>query len=138
MRASLLPVLIAAIVCASSPPASAASEPVLAGPWARGQHGYGQRRPATVFNGGDPTGLVEHIEWRSWGGARAVGIGTGIYVGPSQIVAEGTPQATVIVLFKLGSCHGRRAYDAITWYYPQHGERFNARHYIDPCSGAYL
>jgi hypothetical protein len=29
------------------------------------QRGYGKVRPRTIFNGGDPTGLVRHIHWRS-------------------------------------------------------------------------
>ena len=93
--------------------------------------------PSTVYNGGDPTGLVRHIEWLTWGGPRAVGVGVSTYVGPNQIVAEGTPQAAVIVLFKLGSCHGRRAYDAAEWYFPEHRGHFNARQYINDCTGRY-
>jgi hypothetical protein len=117
--------------------AGAASQPILAGPWARSQQGYGHARPATIFNGGDPTGLLTHIEWLTWGGARAVGVGTSTYVGPHQATAEGTLQAAVVVLFKLGACRGHRAYDAVTWYFPEHGESFSATRYINACSGQY-
>jgi len=36
----------------------------------------------------------------------------------SDDVAEGTLQSMRIVLFHLGLCHGRRAYNAIVWYSP--------------------
>lgn len=114
-----------------------AQTPILAGPWSLHQKGYGHSKPATIFNGGDPTGLLTHIQWQSWGGSRAIGTGTAEYVGPHQIVAEGTSQQAKIVLFKLGSCKGKRAYDAIEWYFPQHGQRFKEREYIDPCTGTY-
>jgi hypothetical protein len=58
----------------------------------RGQGRTGEARtvePATVFNGGDPTGLIKHIEWLTWGGSRAIGVGSGFYVAPNQITAEG-------------------------------------------------
>jgi hypothetical protein len=111
--------------------------PILAGPWGMGQKGYGHVKPSTIFNGGDPTGLVQHIHWTSWGGSRAVGAGIGTYVGSHQDVAEGTQQIARVVLFQLGYCRGRRAYNAIEWYFPQHGERFNPRQYINACTGKY-
>ena len=40
---------------------AAAATPILAGPWARDQQGYGHVEPGTVFNGGDPTGLINHM-----------------------------------------------------------------------------
>jgi hypothetical protein len=117
--------------------AAGAGEPVLAGPWSRSQEGYGHAKPMTVFNGGDPTGLVRRIHWSSWGGPQALGTGVSDYVGAHQSVAEGTPQPVKIVAFQLGLCHGRRAYDAIEWYFPQHGQRFNAHVYINDCTGSY-
>jgi hypothetical protein len=103
---------------------TAAATPILAGPWAPDQEGYGHVEPVTVFNGGDPTGLIKHIEWLTWGGPRAVGVGSGFYVAPNQVTAEGHRAAAVIVAFKLGSCHGRPAYDAVQWYFPEYGEHF--------------
>jgi hypothetical protein len=32
---------------------------------------------------------------------------------------------------------GGRAYDAITWFYPQHGQHFNPHVYVDACTGRY-
>ncbi len=117
--------------------ASTPGDPILAGPWSLDQQGYGHAEPRTIFNGGDPSGLVKHIEWLTWGGPRAVGVGSGFYVAPNQITAEGTRQAPVVVAFQLGTCHGRRAYDAIDWYFPEHGEHFNPHQYIDACTGKY-
>jgi hypothetical protein len=131
---SLALVVMFLSVCGS---AGAQSEPILAGPWASYQEGYGHVRPSTVFNGGDPTGLVRQIEWLTWGGSRAVGVGLGFYVAPNQITAEGTRQSVVIVLFQLGTCHRRRAYNAMEWYFPEHSEHFNPHQYINACTGQY-
>jgi hypothetical protein len=37
--------------------------------------GWGSSRPAKIFNGGDPSGLVREIKWISWGGLTAFGFG---------------------------------------------------------------
>ncbi len=37
--------------------------------------GWGTTRPAEIFNGGDPNGLVTDIHWSSWGGPAATGWG---------------------------------------------------------------
>jgi len=81
--------------------------------------------------------VVTRIHWLSWGAAQAVGTGTAEWVGPHQIVADGTQESAKVVLFQLGRCHGRPAYDAIEWFFPQHGERFNAGDYINSCTGTY-
>ena len=117
--------------------AVAAGEPILAGPWGTGQQGYGHAKPSRIFNGGDPTGLVTDIHWLTWGQARAIGTGSAEWVGPNEDVAEGHAEQTRIVLFQLGQCHGRPAYDAIEWYFPQHGQHFNPRQYINACTGTY-
>jgi hypothetical protein len=130
-------VLLTACLLGVVAAATAAPTTILAGPWASGQQGYGHSRPTTIFNGGDPTGLVVGIHWKTWGNVRAIGTGTASYVGPHQSVAEGTRQRARIVLFNLGRCHGRRAYNAITWYFPGHGQHFSARHYINACTGSY-
>jgi hypothetical protein len=108
----------------------------LAGVFAHGV-GFGQVRPSRIFNGGDPTGLVTHITWTSWGGPRATGTGRAVYVGPSQTVATGTVQTVTVVAFDLGSCHGKRMYQAVEWYFPQHGQAFDPSRYEDICTGTY-
>ena len=102
-----------------------------------GQRGYGHARPRTIFNGGDASGLLTGIHWSTWGRSRAIGTGRGLYVAPDQSNAEGTEEPARVVLFALGSCKGRRAYEAIEWYFPQHGERFQPHRYIDACTGEY-
>jgi opacity protein-like surface antigen len=135
VRAALAAVVSAAICTASA--LAATTTPILGGPWAPNQRGYGQVRPRTVDNNGDPTGRVTDIHWTTWGGTKAIGTGMSDYVGPNQSVAGGTEESARIVAFHLGSCHRRRAYDAIEWYYPQHGQRFSAGGYLDPCNGRY-
>jgi hypothetical protein len=122
---------------ASAPPPAPVTLGQLAGLFARGS-GFGQVRPARIFNGGDPTGLVTNIAWRSWGRARAVGTGTGEYVGPSQSVATGTDEAVTVVAFRLGTCEGKRMYRAVEWYFPQHGQAFDPGRYEDICTGRYV
>jgi hypothetical protein len=135
-----LAVVLICAACGASAPAVAPEPPVLgrlAGVFAHGS-GFGQIRPSRIFNGGDPTGLVSHIAWTSWGGARAVGIGTSDYVGPTQSVATGSQEAVTVVAFNLGTCDGRRMYRAVEWYFPQHGQAFNPRRYENVCTGAYV
>jgi hypothetical protein len=118
----------------------AAAVPVLGQPvgdFKNGQ-GWGEVRPATVFNGGDPTGLVAHITWSSWGGSTAVGTGTSDYVGPNQFVATGTQEPVTIAAFDLGTCDGKLMYRAVEWYFPQHGQAFNPSQYENICTGTYV
>jgi hypothetical protein len=130
---------IGAVVAIMTLPASAIGEavPVLAGPWNRDQEGYGHVKPSTVYNGGDSSGLVKNIRWSMWGSSRAIGEGLGLWIGPKRHSFEGTRERVRIVLFQLGYCHGKRAYEAIEWYFPQHGERFSATNYIEACTGEY-
>ncbi len=109
----------------------------LAGVFAHGS-GFGQVRPAEIFNGGDPTGLVSKITWQSWGGATATGSGTTTYVPASEPVADGRPETATVVAFDLGSCHGTFMYQAVEWYFPQHGQSFNAGQYENVCTGSYV
>ena len=109
----------------------------LAGVFAHGT-GFGQVKPAKIFNGGDPTGLVTHVVWTSWGGSRAVATGVSDYVGPGQSVAGGTQETATVVAFDLGTCDGTLMYQAVEWYFPQHGQTFHAGQYEDICTGSYV
>jgi hypothetical protein len=119
--------------------AAAHGEPTLGlrtGTFAQGS-GFGQVRPKTVYNGGDPTGLVTSISWQGWGGAQAVGAGRGLYVAPGQAVAQGTIEPVRIVAFDLGTCNGRYMYAAVEWYFPQHKQAFDGSQFEDVCTGTY-
>jgi len=109
----------------------------LTGVFAQGT-GFGQVKPAKIFNGGDPTGLVTHVVWTSWGGGRAVATGISDYVGPGQSVAAGTEERATVVAFDLGSCDGKLMYQAVEWYFPQHGQAFDAGQYENICTGSYV
>jgi hypothetical protein len=106
--------------------------------WAPSQRGYGTVRPPTVDNGGDPTGLVTEVQWQSWGGPQATGQGTTTYVSGGQGVANGTQERATVVAFNLGMCQGNLAYQAVEWYFPQHGQTFNPNQYINICTGSYV
>jgi hypothetical protein len=123
----------------SGPPTSAATMPSLGVSGARFEGvGFGQVRPSRVFLGGDPTGDLTHIDWNSWGGTQAVGTGISLYVSPNEISAAGTEQQATVVAFDRGTCDGSYAYQAVEWYFPQHGGYFDRGHYMDACTGAYV
>ena len=109
----------------------------LAGVFSAGQ-GFGQVEPSRIFNGGDPTGLVTDVVWKSWGGPTATGNGTSDYVGPDQTVATGTEEPATVVAFDLGTCAGTLMYRAVEWYFPQHGMAFSSDRYEDVCNGTYV
>jgi len=134
---SLVSGVAVALICAgcgSTPAVPTLGQ--LAGLYAQGQ-GFGQVRPAEVFNGGDPTGLISHIIWKSWGGRRAVGTGTSDYVGPGQSVATGSEEHAAIIAFNLGICEGKLMYRAVEWYFPQHAQVFDPHQYENVCIGTY-
>ena len=86
-----------------------------------GTKGFGQVKPTTIFFGGDPTGLVCHIHWTSWGEQTAHGTGIGWYVGPRQGVASGHPAVANITASTL-TYSGRPAYNHLSWSYPAQGQ----------------
>jgi len=133
------------VATTSSPAATVSASPAAAVPtlgqpaglFARGQ-GFGQVKPTKIFNGGDPTGLVTQVAWRSWGGAQAIATGISDYVGPNQTVAAGREEPVTVVAFNLGICNGRLMYRAVEWYFPQHKQAFDPGRYEDICSGNYV
>jgi hypothetical protein len=121
-------------------PASPAGVPTLgqlAGDFAHGT-GFGEVKPSEIFNGGDPSGLVTHVVWSSWGGAQATATGTAEYVGPNQTVAQGTEETATVVAFDLGTCDGKLMYQAVEWYFPQNGQSFSPSTYENICTGSYV
>ena len=129
--------LAAVAGCSSASPPPAATLGQLAGDFAHGT-GFGQVKPAKIFNGGDPTGLVTRVVWTSWGGPRAVATGISDYVGLGQSVATGTEESVTVVAFDRGTCDGKPMYRAVEWYFPQHGQAFNAGQYENICTGRYV
>lgn len=107
----------------------------LAGNFAHAGKGFGQVRPSEIFNGGDPTGLVSHVVWTSWGRPKTVGTGWSDDVGPNQRVSTGTEEPATVVAFNLGTCGGTLMYQAVEWYFPQHGQVFNPHRYENICTG---
>src|SRR5690349_6621048 len=114
--------------------AAAAVLPTLGANGGHGQKGFGLVRPASVSLGGDPSGFLTQIHWKSWGGAQAVGIGTGTWVWPGTSVASNRPTAGArVVAFNLGSCRGARSYNAVEWFWPEYDEKFDAKRSISTC-----
>ena len=85
--------------------------------------GFAQAKPREIFYGGDPTGLVCNIRWKTWGARIATGYGTGWYVNSHQSVAHGHPAVAIVKASHLGRWHGRRAYLRLRWSFPQHGSQ---------------
>jgi hypothetical protein len=141
--ASASPPTSVSVTSSPTGPASASPQapvPTLgqpAGVFAHGQ-GFGQVKPTEIFNGGDPTGLVTHVVWTSWGGAQAIATGISDYVGPGQTVAGGKEEPATVVAFNLGTCDGKLMYQAVEWYFPQHHQAFDPGHYEDICTGTYV
>ena len=69
-------------------------------------------------------------------GRQATGHGTAEYVAYGQIspVADGTNEPAEVQAFQLGDCNGQYMYQAISWYFPQHGEKFDPGTYINICT----
>lgn len=122
----------------TAPAGPAAPEPTLGQVWASNQEGYGAVRPTTVFNGGDPTGMVNNITWSSWGGAEATGTGTALWEADDTSVADALPAPATIVAWDLGPCQGNQVYRAVNWYFPDKGQTLNKSQYINICTGTYV
>jgi RNA polymerase sigma factor (sigma-70 family) len=131
------PAYVATNSGAAAPSPTATAEPTLGQVWGDSQLGYGQVRPTSIFNGGDPTGSVSNVVWQSWGGPQATGTGIAEYVAPDQIVADGTQEQATVVAFDLGVCQGKFMYQAIEWYFPEEGQAYDPSDYIDICTGTY-
>ncbi len=115
------------------PTASGGSaEPVLeAGmlytPVSQGSFGNGKVRPTAIATAGEGAANgVENISWQSWGGPKATGTGTGCVLQKTGIEANCTPTPATVVAYDLGTCAGKPAYLAVTWFYPSLGETFTS------------
>ena len=71
--------------------------------------GWGTSMPPKLYNGGDPSGLVNEIRWTTWGGSTAIGYGLNSIFKPGG----GYYSRPVIVELRaqsLGHCGSRPAY----------------------------
>jgi hypothetical protein len=136
-RLMSVPMALATVLVLSLSPAALALSPapVLGAKNAfMGGQGFGAAKPRTVFLGGDPTGLVKSITWQHWGAAKAVGYGSGWC--PGQSVASGHPCPAALHVSKLGTCHGRRAYDELAFYFKP-GASWVAGTKLNACTGQF-
>ena len=92
--------------------ASAATAPTLGsrGPQTfRYAVGWGQVRPTQIFNGGDPSGDIVHVSWKTWGGPAANGWGKTFAFKPHGGYYQ-KPVLAHLHAQDLGKCSGHRAY----------------------------
>jgi hypothetical protein len=99
--------------------------------------GFGTVRPAEISNGGDPTGTVTDIHWKSWGGPTARGVGESDFVDPNESVASGKQEPVTVVAFDRGICGIHYMYMRVEWYFQQEGQSFAPGQYEDICIGTY-
>ena len=109
------------------------SAPVLGVTW-HALPGFGRVRPRVISFGGDPTSVVAELQWSGWGTGLAVADGKSDWVWPGTCVGCNRPSTVRVVAFHLGACRGRRAYNALEWYFPEYGETFKPGDYTNPCS----
>ncbi len=81
--------------------------------------GWGTSRPKSIFNGGDPSGMVTHIRWRSWGGPAATGFGRNPIFKPKGGYYRRLARVELRAE-DIGSCKGRRAYRQLSVRAPSH------------------
>ncbi len=75
--------------------------------------GWGRARPERIFNGGDPSGDVSVIKWRSWGGAQAIGFGqTSIFKPKGGYYPQ--PGRIELRAHGIGHCGLQRAYTKLS------------------------
>lgn len=81
--------------------------------------GWGTAHPTKIFNGGDLSGLVDHITWKHWGAPTAIGHGRNSIFKPTG----GYYRRRVGVKLRaseIGPCAGRRAYTRLEIRFPNH------------------
>jgi hypothetical protein len=75
--------------------------------------GWGTEKPKAIFNGGAPSGAVDHIRWSHWGGRVATGRGRiALYKpGGGYYAKRG---AIKLRAYAIGPCGGHRAYTRLS------------------------
>lgn len=81
--------------------------------------GWGTAHPSRIDNGGDLSGLVDHIRWKRWGAPAAIGHGRNSIFKPTG----GYYRRRVTVELRaseIGPCAGHRAYTRLEIRFPKH------------------
>jgi hypothetical protein len=120
-RRATASVLLALLALAmTSALASASAGVVLGGKaFAPNGEGWGIEHPSQIFNGGDPSGLITHVHWNSWGGPVAFGWGRNPIFKPGGGYYR-HPVAIKLRANAIGRCEGRRAYTRLSVRVPSH------------------
>ena len=124
-RATQVTIAVATLAATAAPAtAQARATPVLGSLFGSGQQGFGRAHPSHIYAGGDPTSIVKHIHWHSWGAKHSTAHhATAFWVPPQGPVANGRLAEATVVASDLGICNGRLAYGRIQWWFPTHGGR---------------
>lgn len=113
--------LVGTALAAIQPIVSPKADPYVRYGGLKGTQGFGRVKPREIYYGGDPTGCVWDIRWRSWGSRVARGTGVGWYVNRKESVAQGHAALAIVIASKLGTWKGRPAYNRLTWSFPNNG-----------------
>jgi hypothetical protein len=81
--------------------------------------GWGSAHPNSIFNGGDPSGLVKHIRWKQWGEEVAIGFGLNALFKPSGGYYRRLARVKLRAS-RIRRCRGRRAYTKLMIRFPRH------------------
>lgn len=109
--------------------AVAASTPTLGSHLGVPYQGFGQVKPKTVSLGGDPTGTVTKLTWRSWGAATAVGTGSGYYDPAGLRTAHAVAVTVTLTASSLGTCSGHPAYKRFSFTFLYKGKSHRGSSY---------
>jgi hypothetical protein len=113
--------IIAALAIPMTQPEEAQAGGIVLGgkAFAPNGEGWGTERPRTIYNGGDPSGLVTGVRWLTWGGETAIGWGkNAIFKPPGGYYRR--PVAIKLKASHAGRCAGRRAYTRLSFREPSH------------------
>jgi hypothetical protein len=81
--------------------------------------GWGTVEPRELFNGGDASGSVTEIDWRSWGGPTAIGFGKNPIFKPGGGY-YGRLATIELRAEDVGQCEGHRTYRRLSVRVPSH------------------
>jgi hypothetical protein len=117
----VLALMIAALSAQAAQPAEARADGIVLGAkaFAPNGEGWGTERPVTIYNGGDPSGLVTDIRWLTWGGDTAIGWGKNAIFRPRGGYYR-RPVAIKLRAARIGRCDGHRAYTRLSYREPSH------------------